>query len=108
MDNENVQASTAEKAAEATISESRRAFIKTAAQVAMTSPAVNILLAASTKMAAAQQIIYPCAGGQRCDGFHILDDFTFGNNEEDLDAINLGSNFNNWNGTNNQDDVFIP
>jgi hypothetical protein len=38
---------------------------------------------------------------------HILDDFTFGNNEEDIDARGLGGNFSNWNGTNNQDDVFV-
>lgn len=35
---------------------------------------------------------------------HILDDFTFGNDKEDIDAIALGSNFNPLNGTPQQDD----
>jgi len=90
-----------EKAAEG-IQKTRRAFVKTAAQVAVTAPAVSILLAGTTKPAAAQ--ISPYVASQN----HILDDFTFGNNEEDIDAIGLGSNFNPLNGTNNQDDVFIP
>ena len=84
------------------IQKTRRAFVKNAAQVAVTAPAVGILLSATTKPAAAQ--ITPYQASQQ----HILDDFTFGNNEEDLDAINLGSNFNPFNGTNNQDDVLIP
>jgi hypothetical protein len=80
----------------------RRAFVKTAAQVAVTAPAVSILLGA--KPAAAQISPYQASHN------HILDDFTFGNNEEDIDGASgrLGSNFSNWNGTNNQDDVFIP
>jgi hypothetical protein len=90
-----------EKGAEG-MEKTRRAFVKTAAQVAVTAPAVSILLAGTTKPAAAQ--INPYQASQQ----HILDDFTFGNNEEDIDAIELGSNFNPNNGTNNQDDVFIP
>jgi hypothetical protein len=58
-------------------------------------------------MAAAQIPYDACSASARC-GPPPLDDFTFGNNEEDLDAINLGSNFNPFNGTNNQDDVLIP
>ena len=80
----------------------RRAFVKTAAQVAVTAPAVSILLAGVTKASAAT--ISPYQASQ----LHILDDFTFGNNEEDIDALEQGSNFNPANGTNNQDDVFIP
>src|SRR5215831_8309101 len=80
----------------------RRSFVKNASQVAATAPAVGILL--SAKPAAA--IVPYCAGA--CSHFHILDDFTFGNNEEDLDSAFFGSNFNVVNGTNNQDDVFIP
>ena len=90
-----------EKGAEG-MQKTRRAFVKTAAQVAVTAPAVSILLAGTTKPAAAA--INPYQASQQ----HILDDFTFGNNEEDIDAIGLGSNFNPNNGTNNQDDVFIP
>ena len=80
----------------------RRGFVKTAAQVAVTAPAVALLLNASTTPASAQ--ISPYQATQ----LHILDDFTFGNNEEDIDAINLGSNFNPNNGTMNLDDTFTP
>jgi hypothetical protein len=59
---------------------SRRAFVKTAAQVAVTAPAVGILLSASTKPAEAQITAYAASQA------HILDDFTFGNNEEDIDG----------------------
>ena len=79
---------------------SRRAFVTKAAQVAITAPAATILLA-SVKPAAAQ--ISPYQATQ----LHILDDFTFGNNEEDIDALELGSNFNPNNGQANLDDVFI-
>src|SRR5215210_8468782 len=74
---------------------SRRAVMTTAAQVAVTAPAVALLLNASTKNAFAQ--ITPYEASQ----IHILDDFTFGNNEEDIDAIELGSNFNPTNGVAN-------
>ena len=65
---------------------SRRDVVTTAAQVAVTAPAVALLLNASTKSAFATPANYAST-------LHILDDFTFGNNEEDIDAIELGSNF---------------
>ena len=76
---------------------SRRTFVKTAAQVAVTAPAVGLLLSATTKPAAAQ------ISGYEASQAHILDDFTFGNNEEDIDATAFG-NFNPLNGTTNMDD----
>ena len=85
------------------IQTTRRTFVKTASHVAVTSPAVSILLAGYTKPAVAK--IPPYIACQCRIG---LDDFTFGNNEEDIDALEQGSNFNPFNGTNNQDDVFIP
>jgi hypothetical protein len=60
---------------------SRRAFVKTAAQVAVTAPAVGMLLNASTKPAEAA-LSYTVNPTQA----HILDDFTYGNNEEDIDS----------------------
>ena len=77
---------------------SRRAVVTKAAQVAVTAPAVALLLNASAKSAFAQ--ITPYRMGQ----LHILDDSAFGNGEEEIDAIELGSNFNTYNGTTNQDD----
>jgi hypothetical protein len=97
MDNEDIK-----KVAEEGIQKTRRAFVRTAAQVAVTAPAVSILLAGTTKATAAT--ISPYQASQQ----HILDDFTFGNNEEDIDALELGSNFNPNNGTRNLDDVFVP
>jgi hypothetical protein len=79
-------------------SPSRRTVVTTAAQVAVTAPAVALLLNATSKSAFAQ--ISPYSASQ----IHILDDFTFGNNEEDVDGTKLGSNFSNWNQTENQDD----
>jgi hypothetical protein len=76
----------------------RRVFVTKAAQVAVTAPAAGLLLA-SVKPAAAQISVY------QAQQQHILDDFTFGNNEEDIDALGLGSNFNPLNGQANQDDV---
>jgi hypothetical protein len=81
---------------------SRRKFVTTAAQVAVTAPAVGLLLSASVKPAAAQIAAY------QANILHILDDFTFGNNDEDIDAAEFGSNFNGTNGQANQDDIFIP
>jgi hypothetical protein len=80
----------------------RRAVVSVAAQVAVTAPAVGLLLSASTLPAAAQISPYNacCA--------HILDDFTFGSMNEDIDAIRTQSNFNPFNGKPNQDDVFVP
>jgi hypothetical protein len=77
---------------------SRRAVVTKAAQVAVTAPAVALLLNASAKSAFAQ--ISPYQASQN----HILDDFTFGNNEEDVDAATFQSNFNPFNGAANQDD----
>lgn len=76
----------------------RREFVTTSAKVAVTAPAVAMLLSASTKPASAQ--ISPYGASH----LHILDDFTFGNNEEDVDAIRLGSNFSPNNGMPQQDD----
>ena len=84
------------------IEKTRRSFVKTAAQVAVTAPAVSILLAGTTKPAAAQISAYVASQN------HILDDFTFGNTHEDVDALELGTNFNPLNGLANQDDVFVP
>ena len=81
-----------------TESTSRRDLVKKSAQVAVTAPAVAMLLNASTKQAFAQAVPYNVIAS------HILDDFTFGNNEEDIDAHALGSNFNFRNGTPQQDD----
>jgi len=81
---------------------SRRAFVTKAAQVAITAPAAAMILSASVKPATAQISVYQATQQ------HILDDFTFGNNEEDIDALELGSNFNPINGTANQDDVVPP
>lgn len=80
---------------------SRRDFVKTSAQVAVTAPAVAVLLNASTKRANAQISPY------QASSMHILDDFTFGNTHEDIDAISLGSNFNPNNGTPQQDDHLV-
>jgi hypothetical protein len=76
---------------------SRRAMLTTAAQVAVTAPAVALLLNATSKSAFAQITIYE-------GPVHILDDFTFGNSEEDIDAFRFGSNFNPFNQQANQDD----
>jgi hypothetical protein len=76
---------------------SRRDLVKKSAQVAVTAPAVALLLNASTKPTFAA--VLPSIGTM-----HILDDFTFGNNREDIDAIALGSNFNPNNGSPQQDD----
>jgi hypothetical protein len=79
---------------------SRRVVVAKAAQVALTAPAVAVMLNSSLKSAFAQ----PCYPGPLvlCPT-HILDDFTFGNTEEDIDAAAFG-NFNPINGTANQDD----
>jgi hypothetical protein len=66
---------------------SRRDLVKKSAQVAVTAPAVAMLLNASTKQAFAQVSPYSASI------LHILDDFTFGNTHEDVDAISLHSNF---------------
>jgi hypothetical protein len=71
--------------------------VATAAQTAVTTPAVSLLLNAASKSAFAQ--VSPYAASQN----HIRDDVTFGNGEEDIDAAVFG-NANLVNGTGNQDD----
>ena len=68
---------------------SRRAFVKTVGQVAVTAPAVGMLLNATNTTAMAQ-VITP----YQATSLHILDDFTFGNTHEDVDALKQGTNFN--------------
>ena len=80
----------------------RRSFVTTAAQVAVTAPAVGLLLSATTVPAAAQISVYEATTN------HILDDFTFGNTEEDVDAIRLQTNFSNLNQKPMMDDVWNP
>ena len=70
------------------VEKSRRAFVKTSAQVAVTAPAVAMLLSGVSKSAHAQISNYAASMS------HILDDFTTGNNREDIDAFNLGGNTN--------------
>jgi hypothetical protein len=77
---------------------SRRTVVTTAAQVAVTAPAVALLLNATSKSAFAQ--VSPYSASQ----LHILDDFSFGNTEEDIDALEQHTNFNPSNGQLNQDD----
>jgi hypothetical protein len=78
---------------------SRRDFVKTSAQVAVTAPAVAMLLSGVSKSAHAQINNYQASQS------HILDDFTTGNNREDVDALNRGSNTSfNLPGTPNLDD----
>ena len=77
---------------------SRRDLVKKSAQVAVTAPAVAILLNASTKQAFAQVSPY------QASILHILDDFTFGNTHEDVDALAQQTNFNPLNQKANEDD----
>jgi hypothetical protein len=77
--------------------QSRRDFVRTSAQVAVTAPAVAVLLSATTKPAKALLANYAASS------LHILDDFTFGNDQEDIDSASFG-NFNPLNGVANQDD----
>jgi hypothetical protein len=69
------------KAAENT----RREFVKKSAQVAVTAPAVAMLLSATTKPASAVSLY-------QASQSHILDDFTSGNDHEDIDSLRLHSN----------------
>jgi hypothetical protein len=77
---------------------SRRDFVKTSAQVAVTAPAVAVLLSGMSTPAKAIPSPYQATQS------HILDDYTFGNEEEDIDAIETGSNFNFEDGKPQQDD----
>lgn len=84
--------------------QSRRDFVKTSAQVAVTAPAVAMLLSATTKSALAQSAYQASAS-------HILDDYTFGNDKEDIDAGTFANNYGNFNprnGTTNLDDHIPP
>ena len=77
----------------------RRDFAKTAAQVAVTAPAVALLLGGAGRPALAQTP-YPCCEPPP----FVLDDFTFGNDMEDIDAVRVGSNTNPLTGAPEQDD----
>jgi hypothetical protein len=94
-DNQNV---TPEGASSEPAQTSRRDFVKTSAQVAVTAPAVAVLLSGVSKSAHASISSYQASAS------HILDDFTFGNNQEDIDAIESGSNFNFLDGKPQMDD----
>lgn len=71
---------------------SRRDFVRSSAAVAMTAPAVALLLSASTRPAVAQQMY--ANGTPPLNQF--FDDFTFGNNAEDIDAIKSGTNLTSF------------
>ena len=58
----------------------RRKFVKGVGQMAVTVPAVSILLAGTTNSAQALISVY------QATQLHALDDFTFGNNDEDIDG----------------------
>jgi hypothetical protein len=81
---------------------SRRELVKKSAQVAVTAPAVALLLNASTKQAFAQISPYSATT------HHILDDFTFGNSEEDIDSVRSGTNFTSFGKPAQDDHVVIP
>lgn len=76
---------------------SRRDFVKTSAQVAVTAPAVAVLLSGMSTPAHA-------VSAYQASQSHILDDYTFGNEEEDIDSLRDGSNFNGLDGKPQQDD----
>ena len=59
---------------------SRREFVKTSSKVAVTAPAVALLLSASVKPASAVTLY-------QAQVSHILDDFTYGNNNDDFVGI---------------------
>jgi len=69
------------------VEKSRRDFVKTSAQVAVTAPAVAMLLGGTSRSARAAISNYQASIS------HILDDYTTGNNREDVDALEEGSNF---------------
>jgi len=82
----------------------RRAIVTTAAQVAVTAPAVGLLLTASAKPAKASTV-YSLVPGHTPGRPPGVDDP--GNFGDDVDAANLQSNGNIF-GNTNQDDVFVP
>lgn len=75
--------------ASGTVETGRREFVKTSAKVAVTAPAVAVLLTGMSKPAQASISEYQARAN------HILDDYTTGNNREDIDAF-TGSNENVW------------
>lgn len=64
----------------------RREFVKTSAQVAVTAPAVAVLLSGMSKPA------HATINAGYASASHILDDYTTGNNKEDVDALAEHSN----------------
>ena len=58
----------------------RREFVKNSAKVAVTAPAVALLLSASVKPASALT-------AYQAKVSHILDDFTYGNNRDDFAGV---------------------
>ena len=83
------------------LQKTRRSVVTTAAQVAVTAPAVGLLLSASTVPAAAQITQY------QASQLHILDDYLSGNLNEDIDALRLQTNVAYYNGS-NLDDTWPP
>ncbi|HET7085471.1 MAG TPA: hypothetical protein VFI23_11920 [Rhizomicrobium sp.] len=79
----------------------RRSIVKSATQVAITAPAVSLLLASTVKPALANLSAYQASAN------HVLDDFTFGNDHEDIDGKECGG-YNCNLGTPAQDDAFVP
>ena len=75
-----------------TENKTRRTALKNVAQVAVTAPAVSLLLDANTKALAQANVSVSVATLN-----HALDDFTWGNSHEDLQnfpgAVDDGSNF---------------
>jgi hypothetical protein len=78
------------------------------------SPVVSLFLSASAKQAQTIVACYTASSVADCPPPHIivlllisLDDFTFGNTREDIDAIQLHSNFNPFDGKPQQDDHVI-
>jgi len=77
------------------VQKTRRSVVKTAAQVAVTAPAVGLILSAGLQPAAAQTLY----GSKNTGTAH--DD---PNHNEDVDAIHEGTNTNIFNGTQMVDD----
>ncbi len=92
---------TPEVQASAPAQKARREFVKTSAQVAVTAPAVAVLLSGMSTPAHA-------ISEYEASQYHILDDYTTGNNREDIDAIALHSNTNPNTGKPQQDDTWPP
>jgi len=67
--------------------DNRREFVTNAAKVAVTAPAVALLLSASVKPASAATAYEAAAS-------HFLDDFTYGNNRDDFVGPLDDSGFN--------------